>query len=103
MKNNLENIEINMKKSLKDIYSEIFCRIKEQYIIVFLCGGASTKSKRSLRDKIRLLLENEKKRNSWKLPIKVFYPEDLLIDVLNKTRDADLLSYEQFLLIIHRL
>lgn len=97
MKNNLENIEINMKKSLKDIYSEIFCRIKEQYIIVFLCGGASTKSKRSLRDKIRLLLENEKKRNSWKLPIKVFYPEDLLIDVLNKTRDADLLSYEQFL------
>lgn len=61
MKNNLENIEINMKKSLKDIYSEIFCRIKEQYIIVFLCGGASTKSKRSLRDKIRLLLENEKK------------------------------------------
>lgn len=93
----MENIDTNMKKSLNDIYSKIFCSIKEQYIIVFLCGGASTKTKRSLRDRIRILLENEKKISYWKLPIKVFYPEDLLIDVLNKTKDADLLSYEQFL------
>mgnify|MGYP007077968666 FL=1 len=97
MENSIGEIDLNMKKSLKDIYSKIFCRIEEQYIIVFLCGGASTKSKKSLRDKMRLLLENEKKRYSRQLPIKVFYPEDLLIDVLNKTKDADLLSYEQFL------
>ena len=96
MENSIGEIDLNMKKSLKNIYSKIFCRIEEQYIIVFLCGGASTKSKKSLRDKMRLLLENEKKRYSWQLPIKVFYPEDLLIDVLNKTKDADLLSYEQF-------
>lgn len=62
MENSIGEIDLNMKKSLKDIYSKIFCRIEEQYIIVFLCGGASTKSKKSLRDKMRLLLENEKKK-----------------------------------------
>ena len=61
MENNIGEIDLNMKKSLKDIYSKVFCRIEEQYIIVFLCGGASTKLKKSLRDKMRLLLENEKK------------------------------------------
>lgn len=61
MGNNIGEIDLNMKKSLKDIYSKVFCRIEEQYIIVFLCGGASAKSKKSLRDKMRLLLENEKK------------------------------------------
>ena len=91
------NIEIDTAKILKKIYTNIFCSFEEQYIIVFLCGGASTKAKKSLRDKIRIMLENEKKRYSWLLPIKVFYPEDLLIEVLNKTKDADLLSYEQFL------
>lgn len=48
MENSIGEIDLNMKKSLKDIYSKIFCRIEEQYIIVFLCGGASTKSKKSL-------------------------------------------------------
>ena len=91
------NIKIDTAKILKKIYTNIFCSFEEQYIIVFLCGGASTKTKKSLRDKIRIMLENEKKRYSWLLPIKVFYPEDLLIEVLNKTKDADLLSYEQFL------
>lgn len=97
MKKYVDNKDINMKRSLKKIYKEIFCRIEEQYIIVFLCGGASTKLKKSLRDRMRVLLEKDKGRYSWQIPIKVFYPEDLLIDVLNKTKDADLLSYEQFL------
>lgn len=61
MENNIGELDLNMKKSLKDIYSKVFCSIEEQYIIVFLCGGASTKLKKSLRDKMRLLLENEKK------------------------------------------
>lgn len=42
------------------------------------------------------MLENEKK-TFWNKPYKIFYPEDLLIEVLNKTKEADLLSYEQFL------
>ena len=97
MTKKIDEIDINTKKSLQKIYTKIFCRIEEQYIIVFLCGGASTKLKKSLRDRMRVLLEKDKGRYFWKLPIKVFYPEDLLIDFLNKTKNADLLSYEQFL------
>lgn len=89
-----------MKKHYYDyiykIYDKIFCAINDQYIIVFLCGGASTKHKKSLRDKIRPLLE-QNKLASIKFSIKVFYPEDLLIDFFNKTKKADLLSYEVFL------
>lgn len=92
-----EHLDVNIKNSLKEIYTNVFCGIEEQYIIVFLCGGASTKGKKSLRDKMRPMLENDKKKYLGQLPIKVFYPEDLLIDVLNKTKNADLLSYEQFL------
>lgn len=90
-------INKEMKRIVVKMYNNIFCRFRRQYINVFLCGGASTKIKKSLRDKVRTLLENETNRRSWQLPIKVFYPEDLLIEMLNKTKDADLLCYEQFL------
>ena len=93
------NIEIksDIGKILKEIYSDVYCKFEEQYIVVFLCGGASNKNGKFLRDKIRPLLENEKRKYYWNKPYKIFYPEDLLIEVLNKTKDADLLSYEQFL------
>lgn len=81
---------------VKEIYDEIYCKFREQYIVIFLCGGASNSRHKSLRDKVRVLLENEKK-TFWNKPYKIFYPEDLLIEVLNKTKEADLLSYEQFL------
>lgn len=83
-------------KIVKEIYDEIYCKFREQYIVIFLCGGASTSKHKSLRDRVRVLLENEKK-TFWNKPYKIFYPEDLLIEVLNKTKEADLLSYEQFL------
>lgn len=85
-----------MCKIVEEIYQQIYCKFREQYIVVFLCGGASNRDYKSLRDKVRILLENEKK-TLWYKPFKIFYPEDLLIEVLNKTKDADLLSYEQFL------
>lgn len=83
-------------KIVNEIYDEIYCKFREQYIVIFLCGGASTSKYKSLRDRVRVLLENEKK-TFWNKPYKIFYPEDLLIEVLNKTKEADLLSYEQFL------
>jgi hypothetical protein len=83
-------------KIVKEIYDEIYCKFREQYIVIFLCGGASTSKHKSLRDRVRVLLENERK-TIWNKPYKIFYPEDLLIEVLNKTKEADLLSYEQFL------
>ncbi len=81
---------------VEEIYQRIYCKFSEQYIVVFLCGGASSSKHKSLRDRVRVLLENEKKTPRYK-PFKIFYPEDLLIEMLNKTKDADLLSYEQFL------
>lgn len=89
--------DFNIQKIVKDIYENIFCYINQEYIIVFLCGGISTKIKKSLRDKIRILIEGEKIKFYGSLPIKIFYPEDLLMDLLNKNKKDDLLSYEQFL------
>ncbi len=85
-----------IKSIIDEIYKDVFCGFREQYIIVFLCGGASKQNQISLRDRVRVLLENEK-RFSWNKPFKVFYPEELLIELLNKTKDADMLSYERFL------
>jgi len=97
MGNIIDTLHEKKKETIEEIYSKIFCRFKEQYIIVFLCGGASAKDRKSLRDKIRPLLEKKRKGIIRNQSIKVFYPEDLLIDMLNKTKDADLLSYEQLL------
>ena len=93
-----QDIQLNkdIKEIVEEIYQQIYCKFSEQYIVVFLCGGASNRKVKSLRDRVRVLLENEKK-TLWYKPFKIFYPEDLLIEILNKTKDADLLSYEQFL------
>lgn len=89
-------LNVDKCRIVTDIYQQIYCKFSEQYIVVFLCGAASNKKHKSLRDKVRVLLENEKK-TFWHRPFKIFYPEDLLIEILNKTKEADLLSYEQFL------
>lgn len=89
----------NYKKNMdiiREIYQEIYCKLKDQYIVVFLCGGVSSNNYKSLRDRVRKLIENDTKGSLYG-SYKIFYPEDLLIEVLNKTKDADLLSYEQFL------
>ncbi len=91
-----DKVNKEISRIVKDIYEQIYCEFREQYIVVFLCGGASNSKSKYIRDKVRTLLENEKK-TFWNKPYKIFYPEDLLIEVLNKTKEADLLSYEQFL------
>lgn len=48
-------------KIVEEIYRQIYCKFREQYIVVFLCGGASNRDYKSLRDKVRTLLENEKR------------------------------------------
>lgn len=97
--NKSPNIEMNIDicKILNTIYTDVYHKIEEQYIVIFLCGGASNKNDKSLRDQIRPLLENEKRKYYGNKPYKIFYPEDLLIEILNETKEADLLSYEQFL------
>lgn len=46
---------------IEEIYQQIYCKFSEQYIVVFLCGGASNSKHKSLRDQVRVLLENEKR------------------------------------------
>lgn len=77
----LKTIEI-----YSEIYDDIFCNTYNQSCYVFLCGGAG---KEHIRNKIRLLLENNR--------FQIFYPEDLFMDMLNRNKIADLLEYENFL------
>lgn len=73
LNNNLESILI-------ELYDSIFKNLSENYIDVFLCGGASNKNSISLRDKIREKIGDKKN-------IRILYPEDLFIDLLNKKRN----------------
>lgn len=84
----------HIKEAVEDIYIKIYKGFYEENLIIFLCGGASHKQRKSLRDKLKPLLEKNRK---YKMPISVFYPEDLLIEALNKSKNDDLLSYERFL------
>lgn len=72
------------------IYEKIYKSINNYYIDIFLCGGMSTKERMSLRDILKEKLKSNKK-------IRVLYPEDLFIELLNVNKDYDLLSLEQFL------
>ena len=74
--------------SIKKIYNDIYKNINQEYINVFLCGGASTNSE-CIRDIVRNKLEKKK--------IRVLYPEDLFMDLLTKNKSMDLLSLENFL------
>lgn len=87
-------MDVKMQECINTIYDSIYCKFKNQYIIVFLCGGASGKNFKSMRDKLKKQLDTPHK---YRVPMRVFYPEDLLMDAFNKSKGADLLSYEQFL------
>ncbi|WP_035293228.1 retron St85 family effector protein [Clostridium sp. KNHs214] len=74
--------------SIDKIYTDIYKKINREYTDVFLCGGVST-NENCLRDWVRIELEKNK--------IRVLYPEDLFMDILNKDKKMDLLSLENFL------
>ena len=78
------------KNSLIKIHQDVYTQLSEKYIDVFLCGGASKKTYKSVRDKIRLQFKNYNR-------FRIMYPEDLFIDILNRDKHADLLTLEQFL------
>ncbi|MED2123991.1 retron St85 family effector protein [Bacillus thuringiensis] len=78
------------QKTLLKIHDDIYIKINEFYVDIFLCGGASSPKNISLRDKVRDSMK--KKRN-----IRIMYPEDLFVELLNKNKEHDLLSLEKFL------
>lgn len=69
------------------IYTFVYKKLNDQYTDVFLCGGASTKIYTSTRDEIRKSLNEISS-------IRVLYPEDLFIEILNVDKRADLLNLE---------
>ncbi len=77
-------------ETLLKIYTQIFQRINEQQLDVFLCGGASTIKWISMRDKVR---DGLKKSKTFRL----LYPEELFMEILNRDKQSDLLTLEDFL------
>jgi len=83
-------LDDNFKKNIVTIYDTIYKSSDNQYIDIFLCGGVSTKEKRSVRDSLRVRMEKNKK-------LRILYPEDLFNELMNIDRNYDLLSLEYFL------
>lgn len=75
---------------LNTIYEEVFKRLTSSIIDVFLCGGVSTKYKISARDELKKGLEESG-------DVRVLYPEDLFMDLLNTNKNYNLLSLEKVL------
>lgn len=80
-------INKHIRDILIKVYTDIFQDINQSQLDVFLCGGASNKEKISDRDNIRKLLYKDKN-------IRILYPEDLFIEILNRDKESDLLTLE---------
>lgn len=72
-----------------EIYNQIFSKINHGNIDLFLCGGASTKDKKSVRDQI-------KEKLVCNSNLSILYPEDLFMEMLSRKK-YDLLTLEKFL------
>ncbi|HFJ9403502.1 MAG: retron St85 family effector protein [Bacillus sp. (in: firmicutes)] len=88
----MKNVKIDSgtKNTLLKIYNDIYTKINQNTIDVFLCGGTSNATYTSTRDKIREGMDEYK-------DIRILYPEDLFVEMLNKNKEYDLLSLERFL------
>lgn len=86
----VKNICTENIKIIDDIYKNIYQEIKKNVVDVFLCGGKSTKEKKSVRDTVRNELWQRK-------DIRILYPEDLFLELLNTNKNYNLLDLENFL------
>lgn len=86
----LDTLSDSTKKILQRIHQEVYKEINENCIDIFLCGGASKGTYISDRDRIRSEFRIRKF-------FRIMYPEDLFIDILNRDKQADLLTLEKFL------
>lgn len=83
----VENICQNSQEIILQIYEKIYKQFNAGVIDVFLCGGTD---KNSIRNTLRIhLLENK--------GIRVLYPEDLFLELLNINKEYNLLELENFL------
>lgn len=78
-----------IQTSLLNMHDNVYKKINQNYVDIFLCGGASNNNN-YVRDDVKKHLE----KNS---NLRILYPEDLFIEMLYKDKQADLLSLEKFL------
>lgn len=72
------------------IYTTFFKQMQQEIVNIFLCGGASSTKKFSVRDKIK----KDMGRNG---KFRILYPEDLFMDMLSQNNKHNLLGLEQVL------
>ena len=82
-----ENFCQNNQEIIQRIYEKIYKQFNTGVIDVFLCGGTD---KISIRNTLRLYLLKNK-------GIRVLYPEDLFLELLNINKEYNLLELENFL------
>lgn len=87
-------IKNDILEILKTIHENIYLKLENKFMYVFLCGGNCAEGQSHIRDDIRDLLHRQEKEN-----IVVLYPEDLFFE--NKTKTIfpkkDLLELETVL------
>jgi len=86
----VENLNRITEKTLLGIYNDFFKRSIENCLDIFLCGRGNVKGEATLRNALREKFETEKN-------ISIMYPEDLFIDIFNRTKHYDMLYLEKFL------
>lgn len=79
-----------IEEALKKIYTDVYIKLENRSIEVFLCGKKSNEFEPSIRDQVRQKIEN-------KHSVRILYPEDLFSDILYKDKNSDLLSLEDTL------
>lgn len=77
---------MNYLDIFNQIYNDVYLKIYTKSTYIFLCGGAG---KDNVRNKVRMCLE--------KKGLRILYPEDLFMELLNRDKQADLLEYENLL------
>lgn len=83
----VEKICQNNQDIVNQIYENIYKQFNNGFIDVFLCGGTNkTSIRNSLRD---YLIKNK--------DIRILYPEDLFLELLNINKEYNLLELENFL------
>lgn len=86
----LVDLNIKIKELLITLHNDVFQKLNEDAIDVFLCGGISTREQLSIRDQIRNQFHGSKN-------VRIMYPEDLFIEILNRDKNSNLLILEKFL------
>lgn len=75
---------------IKLIYKDVYMNLDRNPLKIFICGSSNRKNTKSIRDLVTLKL----KVNKY---LKIFYPEELFMEIINTDKDIDLLELEKYI------